>query len=310
MASAYLGNAALKAPNAAPAPATASAGAGWRSWKPTLPKWLPTSLPASRLATIVLLTGTAVVVLLLVVLIIRLRGKNPTMFSLTKGVVDLHSNSVPLLVNGTKLPPTVEGQEFSYSFWLYLHSVSKNDAPPVVFLRSASLSMDPADPSTMLGSANPVVFLNKATNRLHIAVTTTATPTTPSLDDLANQQDTLVVDYVPLQRWVHYAFCIKDNNVILFEDGDLYMTHTLSDSPVRPMFKASSGSVQVGQAPLPQADAVLSKLQFFSYALTPRQIKGIYRGGPGATSFLSRFGLPPYKFRTPIYRVKTMGSKK
>lgn len=313
MASAHLGNASLTvaahpappAAAAAPVSIAASVRAWFRTWKSPAVFRMPTS----SLAGIILLAGTAVVLVLLVALIVGLRGKSATMATLTSGAVDLHSTSAPLLVSSTKIPPTVDGQEFSYSFWLYLHSVVRSDAPPVVFLRSPSLSVDPADPSAMLGSASPVVFLNKSTNRLHIAVTTTATPTTPSFDDLASSQDTLVVDYVPLQRWVHYAFCIKDNNVILFEDGDLYMTHTLSDAPTRPMFKASAGSVQVGQAAPSQADAVLSKLQFYSYALTPRQVKGLYRGGPGATSFLSRFGLPPYKFRTPIYRVKTPSSK-
>jgi len=214
-------------------------------------------------------------------------------------------------VSNSRLTSVPSGQEYSYTFWLYLldySNVSEQDR--IVFMRggSDSLSKD----------TSPMVFMDGRTNRLFITVGTNVTNSdVDSLDDFKesknvdNKMVTAVVEYVPMQRWVNVTFTVQDNLLTVFLDGDMYSVKNVHDlwdgssNTSRPVFKGTSGDVHVGPT-TDHSEAVngyLSGLKTFNYTLMQNDAKGIYNNGPVSRGFLERLGIPAYGVQAPIYRI-------
>lgn len=254
----------------------------------------------------------AVVLLLIaafvVWLVMRIQKTDRQGVVLSTSVVKL---STATILNTTTVPATVNGQEFTYGFWVYLNSVNITVEPKLVFLRSPNVQSTQG--TTVYNNATPVVFMDAGTNRMYISIPTTSMPAgspsdltglMPDTVDASQEALTVQIDYVPLQRWVFIAFAVQDNSVTTFMDGDIYSVNTIAD-PItgnRPVFTATAGTVQLGDT-TNGVDGYLAKLTFANYALTQRQAYEMYRKGPQATTWLSRFGLPPYGIRSPIYKL-------
>ena len=101
-------------------------------------------------------------------------------FTLSPTPVKLDKDQIAELPNTDKLPTLDNGREYAYSFWLYLDSIDSDNKYNLVFLRSPNTN------SNYLQNANPIVYLDKNSNKLVIKVRTVQadTLTFNNLDDL------------------------------------------------------------------------------------------------------------------------------
>lgn len=264
--------------------------------------------PTNRLAYV----SVALIVILLLVLFIvwlvrKIGNSGRTSVVLSTSVIPLKGGGTPLTLDKAAAPPTINGQEFCYSFWLYLNSIDPSTQHKLLFLRSTDAVSSAA--TMVLANASPIVYLDQSTNKLYISIPTTnfSTLAAAHLSDLVTYNGdavvTVTVDYVPLQRWVNVSFCVQDNMIVVYIDGDIYAVYSIPefDSSTRPVFNGTTGTVQIGDASN-QIDGFVTKLTFMNYAITQRQASSMYRQGPAQATLFSRLGLPPYEFRTPIYR--------
>jgi hypothetical protein len=239
-------------------------------------------------------------------LIARIRSSNRQDVTMTSDVLPLTQTTV---LDKASIPATVNGQEYAYGFWIYLEGLDPTTTPKLVLMRSPDVQNGQAN--TVYGKANPVVLMHQSTNRMYVSLPTTnaAAGDVQTLSDLLpengdNKVVTVTIDYVPLQRWVFFAVSVRDNTVTVFMDGDIYAVQTIAEvaGQTRPVYQGTSGTVQVGDATNP-IHGYVSKVTFANYAITQRQAYAMYREGPQPRTFLSRFGLPPYGLRSPIYRL-------
>jgi hypothetical protein len=256
--------------------------------------------------TLIVLSVITVFVTILVIayIVYRVRRKNLKGKVLVKKPFELSnaSFSKPMIITSDKIPTSKYGIEFTYSFWLYVHSFEVTDLPKLIFLRGFENSY---------GEASPIVFMDAKSNRLNICVRTNMSVTTTSLGDITKPESSFLIasiEYTPMQRWVHVAFMIKENLLTVCLDGELYTVENVLDftvSGVNPLISSQSGDMTVGN--IPGSAGVrghLTQLEIFNYALSLDDVYSVYKKGPFSMmqSLMSKLGLGDYKLRTPIYK--------
>ncbi len=216
----------------------------------------------------------------------------------------LHDQSNDFTKDASKLPVTLSGQEFSFSFWVYFPEVPSRDKPRVLFRRGAD------------GTANPMVVLDAKTNKMYVVVKTTQADAAKTYDvsDIVEGKTgdahmVSTIEYVPLQRWVHVAFVVQDALMTVYVDGDPYTVEHVADSiqsskagTPRPIVAGISGDVVVPRA----NDGVrgfIARMLFFNYAIGHRDVRALYANGPRGSPALSALGLSSYGVRSPIFRL-------
>ena len=256
--------------------------------------------------TLIVLSVITVFVTILVIayIVYRVRRKNLKGKVLVKKPFELSnaSFSKPMIITSDKIPTSKYGIEFTYSFWLYVHSFEATDLPKLIFLRGFENSY---------GESSPIVFMDAKSNRLNVCVRTNMSITTTSLGDITKPDSKFLfasIEYMPMQRWVHVAFMIKENLLTVCLDGELYTVENVLDfsvSGVNPLISSQSGDMTVGN--IPGSAGVrghLTQLELFNYALSLDDVYSIYKKGPFSLmqSLMSKLGLGDYKLRTPIYK--------
>lgn len=256
--------------------------------------------------TLIVLSVITVFITILVIayIVYRVRRKNLKGKVLVKKPFELSnaSFSKPMIITSDKIPTSKYGIEFTYSFWLYVHSFEATDLPKLIFLRGFENSY---------GESSPIVFMDAKSNRLNVCVRTNMSITTTSLGDITKPDSKFLfasIEYMPMQRWVHVAFMIKENLLTVCLDGELYTVENVLDfsvSGVNPLISSQSGDMTVGN--IPGSAGVrghLTQLELFNYALSLDDVYGIYKKGPFSLmqSLMSKLGLGDYKLRTPIYK--------
>ena len=249
------------------------------------------------------------IAVLIAFLVIKLKSVNTTGTLIVGDAMKLYGMSSQIRVDQSKIPPTVNGQEFSFSFWQYLIDfVPTADGPQLIFMRSSD--------GTSIETANPIVAMDGSTNTLYVSIRTgAASPALPNTFMLPNSKYlTSRIDYFPLQRWVNVIALVKDDNLSLYLNSSMYTVanvNELVDSninprPARPVFAPCKGNVYIGPSGVTgmrDPRAYIAQLKFFNYALTPKDISTIYSNGPSSSSLLTRLGLAGYGLRNPLYRV-------
>jgi hypothetical protein len=261
---------------------------------------------------IVIVIGVVLIVLVIILIYLYklIVGNDLKESKLVDKIVSLEKReSLPLKISADKLANTTRGQEFAYSFWIYLQDYYEaSRSNKLVFTRGNT-----TDNFTMIDSnANPVVMMDSQTNKMYIAMSTTTVGSgTIAINEIASPSSgylVATVDYVPLQRWVHIALVIKDGNLLVFMDGDLYTIKGVQNistprSKSRPFIKGTAGGVSVG-SPTNPIQGYMGKFQYFNYALSAKDVKAVYQAGPISKSWLAYFGMGNYGIRAPIYEIK------
>jgi len=284
-------------------------------------------LSSTSMNNLVIFISFGVMIYILVQMIIVLNKPNFLYYTLSPIPTDLFNKKFISLKDSSKIPDTF-AKEFTYSFWVYLRSINKNDTDnyKLLFLRTEQTD------SEFFRKANPIVYFDKKSNKLIIKIRTTDADTTSQTsylpknnitDDFHNDKciySTLTIDYVPLKRWVNVIINVDNNRVTLFLDGDIYQTILVNRRPdgcksqdfsESRIISETAGDIKLGYDTTNGVyvpDALISNLQFYNYSLkTPSDIRKIYDNGPvksKSLKFLEDLGIPNLGIRNPIYNVE------
>lgn len=225
---------------------------------------------------------------------------------------------------GGEIPRATNGKRLSFTFWIYIHDINKYTGTMRHVWHRGDSELGAEGPS-------PFVFLAPDTNKMYILMTppkmsaadTTATQNMSEIDKYTYlaQKYGIILDYIPLQRWVHVGVVVNENanggTVSGYIDGELVKTTTTGTNTkvgAGPTVAADlanlnldkNGDIYVGGAPSesvgPGFSGLVSKIQFFNYDINARDMYKTYLQGP-LDSLLARMGLPAYGIRSPIYRI-------
>jgi len=198
--------------------------------------------------------------------------------------------------NAVKLPTYVNGNEFSYSFWMYVDSSNAQST------KSDKFILGSMGAKGALSTANPVFFMDNNTNKLHVYVNTGGFVNT--LGDMKTSADSLTISYLPLQRWVNILLVVDNNFVQLFMDGELRQVKDIAGTQLNKVVALPSGNIYIGgTTEQPAISGFLSKVQAFNYAVTIDHARIIYKAGPLNKSFLSVIGAGTYGIQSPFYKI-------
>lgn len=248
-----------------------------------------------------------VLVLIIALIVWRIRRGDLKSTVLVKDPIQMFgSGGVPVTIPTSAIPTTLSGQEYSYSFWVYLVEYTTAQSPMMLFSRGQQ---------TGHTGGSPLVYLDKNTNVMYVSIATTTVVTpTPTIDQISASLGyvTAKIDYVPLQRWVNVTFVVQDYLLTVYMDGDIYTVVNVTDAPdagstntkptIRPSFSTTTGDIIVGDTGN-HPQAFLSQLRFYNYALTQENTYTCYSAGPLSPSAMSLIGIPAYGIRSPIYRI-------
>ena len=273
---------------------------------------------------ILILAVMCLIVIVIFIIISIIRNNKMKSVVLHSSMIDLSNRSlVPHTITNDKIPSiSNNSQEYSYSFWVFLGNKYDQTASHKLLLSRGNTTEESQRYSNL---TNPIVFMDKASNKMYIAVSTTAvTDNTVTLDDIlikdsgSTDADSIstttasnrgfilsYIDYVPLQRWVNITVVIKGIYVNIYYDGDLYTVasvHDIKNTTSTPMIRGSSGEIVIGNN-TSTIHGHISLTQMFNFSLNQKDIKKIYKKGPVRSSWLSVIGLGNYGVRTPIYEL-------
>lgn len=264
------------------------------------------SMPRSTVVVFVIITLLIIIAVIAFIVYKVSRNDLKSVQTLKEPVKMFDRSGGPFKFDGGKMPVTLNGQEFSFSFWMYLSEFTTTANYKLLFKRGG-------DGRTVSGSS-PMVYLDSATNRMFVSVRTNQTPQSiTTLAEVLNPATsrclTASVEYVPLQRWMHYVVVVHDNLLTVYQDGDIYTVENVLELPSvsrggRPVFAGVKGDLLVG--PVSNTDSTrgyMGKLDYFNYALTPNDVRQLYEAGPTPRNLMSKFGINEYGVRSPIYRV-------
>jgi len=278
-----------------------------------------------------------VAVLLLFVIVVlyimfQMRGSGLKLKKLLPNPVKTDSLSQPVTISSADIPKLIVGREYSFSFWTYMENFTQEDGNygKLVFFRGSSDS---------IGSANPIVFLDPKSNKLYFAIKTQGTSIQFSSNDNnltdilsnnyflsdaktpanMNQYVIISVDYVPLQRWVHFVVVVDNKLVSIYLDGEIYSVKSTDEfRTMKPpqidangmkietnlIVDKTDGDIYIGRSAGISKGATLegyvSRVQFANFALSINDVKKIYKDGPVGGAGSLGFG---YAVRNPIYKL-------
>ena len=263
---------------------------------------------------IILVLGVMILLVIIVVYIFQMiqnnKMKNVVMHD---KLIDLGNKSVvPYLVKDDKLSLVSNGQEYSYSFWIFLSNTydSTDKFKPIIHRGNTNITSNIYSPST-----SPLISMDKTTNKMYIAVSTLAVSVDMTSDQIFQQDQNTgkftsghlvtYIDYVSLQRWVNVVLVIRDSNMYVYLDGDIYSTTNVMEvnSSTRSMIKGTQGNLVIGDSQS-STNGYISQTSFFNYALTQKEIAKLYKNGPAKSSWLALFGLGNYGVRSPVYELE------
>ena len=161
---------------------------------------------------LVILAG--IFIFVLVYLIVLYNRPSLLNYTLSPTPIKLDDEDIKELPNTDKLPSLSNGREYAYSFWLYLETVKTNDNYNLVFLRS------PNTDSNHLQSANPLVYLDKNSNKMIVKVRT-AKADTMTFNNLDEKVKTFA-DVANKRRPIDKKTCqqVSDYNTMTREEAN------------------------------------------------------------------------------------------
>lgn len=215
-----------------------------------------------------------------------------------------------ITVPNARLPQFSQGNEYSISFWMYVDNIhDKPDQEHKIIMYQGN--------STTYDNGTIFVYMDGNTNRLYVSARTNGadiqtnsdvSKTSKLVDIRANPYFLHgTVEYVPIQRWLHFVVTIKDATMTVFFDGELYTVSTIYEmtlrpNDIRPVLIKPSGDVMIGsKAGVLGVSGYIARAEYMNYAMTLRQVKSKYEEGPYKRSFFRFLGIPNIGMRSPFY---------
>lgn len=268
--------------------------------------------------------------------------------------------TVPILTtnyskaSGDGIPTTLNGRRASFMFWVYINDISKYQgsyrhvlhrgdedplgASPLVMLDKQTNKLyirfsGTTDDDTTTMKWDDIVTYSKykkgctsvAADKKSCTVLAETTEAAKLSDEDAIKYDLathgIVVDYVPLQRWVHITVIVNETvnrgDMYLYMDGELVKTLSSSEAEklsdgteVKYNFQnlnlAKKGDIWVGGSTTgaagPGFSGLVAKVGFTNYDMNATEVYKEYLKGP-VDNLTSKLGLPAYGLRSPVYRI-------
>lgn len=232
--------------------------------------------------------------------------------------------------DGSKIPETANGKRFGFSFWIYIHNLDKNAG----IMRHV---LHRGDEKNAMGGS-PTVFMDPNLNKLYIMFDTTSkNPGDP--EDLSTQSADIqfqymvakrgiVVDYVPLQRWVHIGIVVNEDtnggSIASYVDGELVKTTTSNKTSVVGPYTVApkinnlaldrranvfiGGNTDTGSGI--GFSGLVSMVEFYNYNLNAKDMYEVYARGPIHVTMIGKLAnslgigtiTNQYGLRNPIYK--------
>ena len=184
------------------------------------------------------------------------------------------------------------GVEFSYSFYLYVH--------PSAFRQELGLlHIFHKGYSSQFPLLAPGVYMRSDTNTLRIYMNTFKT-----------WNNFIEVDNFPIQKWVHVAIVCKNNALEIFINGNLSRKMSFDGYAPYQNYQDivcfSNRILKLNQTQIPSADStghnvfgvmkgMLSRLNYFNYALCYAEIQTLMNEGPSSKMDSGVMNnIPPY----------------
>ena len=257
--------------------------------------------------------------------------------------------------------PKGRGSQFTYAFWLYYNKIEATSNYKLLMRREDNpiIYMNPSEGKmhirlrTVLAATQDAKITTINTN---IVPGTSASSTkvewkdtngimggTPSTYPTANtyfdndhcHYSSIIINYVPMSRWVHYAVVVDGEYIIVYQDGEINSVLNLASSDkckkdggkkeltaaagTGTYFSGNNDNQNVGgittttgdlkignETTTDSPDAVISRMLFFNYATTMQNVMDLYNKGPMPQSVLSQLGIPMYGMRSPFYRIDSV----
>lgn len=232
----------------------------------------------------------------------------------------------------TEGTPTLKDMA-TISFWLYVNEFSDVTGTPVyrhVWHRGdAGWTSGPekASPLVVLKSAkvngvqkNSLLMSFSSSNKDNLLDGVTV-PATSKIEYMVATRG-IVIDYVPVKRWVHVAVTVNKKSKLMkaFVDGQLVKT---MDSSKRTKIDGVSGNIGrkvtvstldlngigdifVGGRPTSNVGlgfaGLVSNIRYSNWDMASYEVYREYKRGP-VDNFMARMGLPAYGVQSPIYKM-------
>ena len=124
----------------------------------------------------------------------------------------------------------------------------------------------------------PGIFLDAKTNTLIVKMNTIAGK---------KPFEQMKIKNIPINKWVHVALTVQQQDVMIFINGRLKEKHILKSIP-----RQNYGDVYMNLNG--GFDGFLSKVQYFRRELDPLEIMNIVQKGPSKDACVSTGETPPY----------------
>jgi hypothetical protein len=232
------------------------------------------------------------------------------------------------------------GIKRTYTFWIYMKTPSSTSFKNVLYIGNDAI-----------GDRNIQIFLDKYKNKMFIrfkkTIISTDGSTQPAYtsNNLNSEFDVdgttadysekfkeymrqgVVIEYIPIQRWVHVGIVVNDygnsqgGSIATYIDGELVgianqgekcrglnAENKTYDFDKLDIGNGSNKNLVIGGNMDSQSGTVgfqglLCKLCIFNYDLNDRDIYNNYNEGP-IDGFMAKLGLGAYGVRSPIYRIE------
>src|SRR6056300_680471 len=160
-----------------------------------------------------------------------------------------------------------EGLEFTWSSWIYIQDLNKNDSK---YQHIFSKGDGGFDPVTNIASVNnaPGMYISPMTNKLHIIMDSVKAP-----DSTTGNSNIIDIDNVPLKKWVHIAIRAMNTKVDVYVNGIIANRLEMMDTP-----KQNYGNIYIAQNG--GFMGKLSALRYYNRALNIFEINHIVSSGP------------------------------
>lgn len=277
---------------------------------------------------VIVIVIVAMLVLVLVVIYIVNMMKNTKLQNvvLQKDLITLDNRSaVPYKIPSANMSLISNGQEYSYSFWIFLGSTYTSTNGPKIILQRGNTGTYSASTIKINTGTSPLIMLDNITNKMYFCVATSSANQSKLPSEIIKTDANgrfmptgylvTYIDYVPLQRWVNIALVVKNTSIYVYMDADLYSVASLSDmtrptssstnsyvTNTNPIIMGTSGDLTIGDS-VNATSGYVSMARFYNFAMGQPDIATMYDNGPAMSSWLSYLGLGNYGVRSPIYEV-------
>lgn len=251
-------------------------------------------------------------------------------------------SKVPILgtsenrISGEGIPTKLNGNRLTFMFWIYINDINEGNGQFKHVLHRGDKSTANASPLVMLDKTESKLYIRFSGSKRGVWKKRSVNKNWSQIiknyrgrfysdfdalaADLTNHG--IIVDYVPIQRWVHIAVVVNETinqgEISLYMDGELVKHISSNDTEkindhrnlkfsydFQNLDLNKVGDIYVGGDETSENigfSGLVGKIAFANYDMNARSIHNEYTKGP-VDNLASKLGLPAYGVRNPVYRL-------